>query len=217
MIMRCVRTASQWVVMCGGLLIFCAVVADVKPTQAQPLDSIRAEAQRAFHGPDLKGKDGPLATVGLDLARLYFEYQAHIGEGKPMEAFQPRTVTARVDSGAVTIDATADGSATALREDLKRLGLRQSAAAGRIVSGDLPIEAIPEMAALASLRSARPARAITQSAAPSSPPPSDSTPRQEGEAESNSDSRPIVWYVGAALAVILIAGGTVLFLNRRDP
>lgn len=184
-------------------------------SSAQSLDSIRAEAQRAFHGPDLEGKDGPLAKIGLDLALLYYEYQAHVDDGGAPEDFQPRTVTAPVDSGFVTVDATVEETARTLREDLEALGLKRVAAAKRMVSGRLPIKAIPDMAALASLRSARPARAVTQSETPAPAPQVDTTDQETPEPDPETDSRSLLWYVGAAIAVVVIAGATVVLLNRQ--
>lgn len=118
-------------------------------------------ARYAFHGRDLEGKDGPMAKVGYDLARLYFAHRAHQRQ-KPGEPFEPPAGTPmRVADGRVTIDATAAEDADALRADLERLGLENGAAAGPLVSGQLPIDALPEAAALASLRSMRPAAAQT--------------------------------------------------------
>lgn len=125
-----------------------------------------AEAARyAYHGRDQDGKDGPLSKIGYDLARLYFAYRAHrraaAAEGDT--SFQPpgggMTVT---EAGKVTVDATAAESGEQLRADLDALGLDGGATAGPVVSGRLPIEALPEAAALESLRSLRPSVAMTQ-------------------------------------------------------
>lgn len=187
-------------------------------SSAQSLDSIRTEAQKAYHGPDREGKDGPLAKVGLDLALLYYEYQAHVDGGGAPEAFRPRTVKAPVDSGFVTIDATAEETAGALREDLEALGLQRAAAAKRMVSGRLPIERIPDAAALPTLRSARPARAMTQSQPPApapQPDPADSEPSEDEPMTEAEDDRMMLWFLGAAVAIVIIAGGTVVLLNRQ--
>lgn len=122
-------------------------------------------ARYAYHGRDQDGKDGPLSKIGYDLARLYFAYRAHrraaAAEGDT--SFQPpgggMTVT---EAGKVTVDATAAESGEQLRADLDALGLDGGATAGPVVSGRLPIEALPEAAALESLRALRPSVAMTQ-------------------------------------------------------
>lgn len=61
----------------------------------------------------------------------------------------------RVVEGRVLIDAVASDDADDLKVHLVALGMRNAATAGRIVSGQLPIAAIPAMAALPSLTFAR--------------------------------------------------------------
>jgi hypothetical protein len=60
------------------------------------------------------------------------------------------------------IDAVASGDADVLKADLVSMGMQQAVAFGRIVSGQLPISAIPTMAALPSLQFARAAAAAVQ-------------------------------------------------------
>jgi len=60
----------------------------------------------------------------------------------------------------VVVDAIASGNVDALKSDLMSLGMDNAVAFGRIVSGHLPIWAIPAAAALASLQFAQPAVAI---------------------------------------------------------
>lgn len=126
----------------------------------QPADSIRAEALEDFHGPDKTGKDGPLAKAGLDLLMLYHEHQAFQQRGG--DTFSPSVTGARISNEHVTIDAIAANGAGPLRADLNDLGLKDAAAAGRIVSGRLPIDQIPAMATLESLRGVALSRMKTQ-------------------------------------------------------
>jgi hypothetical protein len=105
------------------------------------------------------GNDGPLAKVGPELQALYEAYRAARESGRPLVLSDP---TMRVVGERVTIDAVASGSVEDLKVHLLALGLRQVATAGRIVSGQLPIDEIPAMAALPSLRFARAARSMTQ-------------------------------------------------------
>lgn len=53
-----------------------AAVQVLSSTQAVPAQ-IQARAERAFRGDDLRGKDGPMSTVGRDLATLYYQHEAN--------------------------------------------------------------------------------------------------------------------------------------------
>ena len=130
------------------------------PAVAQaPDDSLRTEALKDFHGPDMTGKDGPLAKAGLDLLVLYHEYRASQQRGD--DTFSSRVAGVDVTDGYVTIDAIAMTEAERLRADLKELGFTSAAIAGRVVSGRLPIRKIPAMAKLESLRGVVLSRAKT--------------------------------------------------------
>lgn len=155
-----------WTILSLGLLSFV-------PTHAQPpVDSVRLEAQQDFHGPDLQGKDGPLAKAGQDLLILYHRHR----KMSDTCSFPAEQTALPVSENHVTIDALAATQPAELRRDLERLGLKNSAVAGRIVSGRLPISQIPSMAKLESLQRARPAQRST----PTSPrlPPAPSSPGQ---------------------------------------
>jgi hypothetical protein len=151
---------------CGSLSLLAALflaaggLAHPLEGQAQGIDSkIERQAQEAFHGPDLEGKDGPMAKAGLDLALLYFRFlqaEEEAGEFDPGDGYQ------LMKDGRVVVDAIAQsGSTKVLREELSELGARNVASAGRVVSGALPIKQIPEASALSVLRSMQPARART--------------------------------------------------------
>jgi hypothetical protein len=123
---------------------------------------VRAAALRDYHGDDRLGKDGPLAKAGMALLTLYHTYRAHQATS-PNEPFEAPGLV-RVIDGRVVVDAVAAGDPEALRADLERLGARRLAVARRLVSGRLPIAAIPDAARLASLQSLRPAMGVTQGA-----------------------------------------------------
>jgi hypothetical protein len=67
-----------------------------------------------------------------------------------------------VVDGRVVIDAVADDDVVALQTALSSLGMQNIAVFGRIVSGQLPISAISELADIASLRFAQPAVSARQ-------------------------------------------------------
>jgi hypothetical protein len=106
------------------------------------------------------GKEGPLAKVDQALAVLSDEYFAYLAQGGGA-AFTSSNPLLRVIAGRVVIDAVASGDVHALQADLEAVGMQGAVAFGRIVSGQLPISAIEDMAALASLQFARAAYATT--------------------------------------------------------
>lgn len=128
--------------------------ADEADNDMSPAEQVR----RDMAGDDLEGKDGPLAKVGADLALLYRQYQRH-EQQNPQTPFRAHDPMMPVEDGYVLIDAVAGGSASALRAELERYGLREASSFGRVVSGLLPIMAIDDIARLDNLRSARAALA----------------------------------------------------------
>ncbi|MEF8797329.1 MAG: S8 family serine peptidase [Salinivenus sp.] len=125
----------------------------------------RVEA--ALHGPDRQGKDGPLSTIGRELAMLYYQHEAQGPSGvrrlSGVEAQVRPTSRAEhhspVSPGgrAVAVNAIAATTPEALLSDLRGLGLEAGAVAGNVVSGRLPISALKAAARLSSLRGALPA------------------------------------------------------------
>jgi hypothetical protein len=96
----------------------------------------------------------PSAKIGAELLALYASYREAQQRGVDFRSSNPLL---RVVEDRVVIDATAASDVRALEADLVALGLRNAAAFGRIVSGQLPIAAIPTLDTLASLAFARPA------------------------------------------------------------
>jgi hypothetical protein len=93
-----------------------------------------------------------LRKVGPELRALYQAYRAAQQSGRAM--ILPDSAM-RVVEDRVLIDAVASEDVSDLKVHLVALGMRESVTAGRIVSGQLPIAAIPAMAALPSLTFAR--------------------------------------------------------------
>jgi len=151
----------------GLLLVFPSVAAAQPATglfpQAAP-DIARA-AMESLMGKDRAGKDGPMAKVGPDLILTFHEYrdyQARGGLPKLKQPFKPSLPLMRVAQGSVVIDAAASGDAQTLAQDLQGLGMQGIAVSGKLVSGRLPVAALEAAAHLPSLRSARPAYAMTR-------------------------------------------------------
>jgi hypothetical protein len=92
------------------------------------------------------------SKVGAELRALHEMYQAAHESGRPL-ILPDRTIPIVEDR--VIVDAVASGDVNVLKSSLVALGMRRAVTAGRIVSGQLPIAAIPAMAALPSLAFAR--------------------------------------------------------------
>ncbi len=188
----------------ASLVVLLATALGAGPSAAQPLpDSLRAEALQDFHGPDRTGKDGPLAKAGLDLLLLYHEYRSFRREGG--DSFAPSVPGAHVTDGHVTIDAVATTSAQELRADLAALGLRDAAVAGRVVSGRLPIDQVPALARVASLRGVVLPRARTQDR--NGPPrlQPQGAARRSPSPPSDEPSPEVPPFLGAALGALFLA------------
>jgi hypothetical protein len=99
-----------------------------------------------------------MSKVAPELIALHDEYSAYLASHSA-RAFQPADPLVRVIENRVVVDAVASGDVNLLKSDLISLGMQQAVAYGRIVSGQLPISAIPAMAALPSLNFARAAAA----------------------------------------------------------
>jgi len=142
--------------------------------------SVLQAAEASVKGPDGEGKDGPLASVGMELAVLY--HQHRVAGARGVQALQeasrarPKADTEGPERGAqrrihspisadgqyVTVDAIASDGASGLSADLRRLGLEDGATAGTVVSGRLPISSIKDAASLSSLRGMVPSYVRTQ-------------------------------------------------------
>ncbi len=136
--------------------------------------SVMQAARTAITGPEGTGKNGPLAAVGMELALLY--HQNRLAGAKGVRALRepaaPRPkakVDSEVDRGQrgvpsrvhspisadgqfVVVNAIAVENASRLLQELRQLGLEGAATAENVVSGQFPISAIKQAAALPSLR-----------------------------------------------------------------
>lgn len=129
-----------------------------------PPDIARA-AVESLMGKDRAGKDGPMAKLGPDLVLTFHEYrdyQARGGLAKLKRPFKPSLPLMRVANDRVVVDAVARGEVSTLAHDLQGLGMQGMAVSGKMISGRLPVAALESAARLPSLRSARPAYAMTR-------------------------------------------------------
>ena len=114
-------------------------------------------------GASTKGRAASKAGSGL--YALHGEYQTYLetsdAHARGPSGFTSRNPLARIAEGYVVVDIAAEGDPKALAADLEALGLEDPAVFGHMVSGRLPIPAIPALENLTSLRFARPAYAMT--------------------------------------------------------
>jgi hypothetical protein len=143
----------------AGVFLLSLALSLVSESSAQPVDedSLRQAAAEDYHGADLRGKDGPLSKAGMDLLLLYHRWTSGAVDRQGVSG------SLQIQNGRVTVDAIAAGTAADLASDLKRLGAKNVATAGALVSGQIPISAIPDAARLPTLQSMRPSRPRTQS------------------------------------------------------
>jgi len=109
------------------------------------------------------------SKAGQGLPALHSEYQAYLqradAQARGPSGFRSRNFMAPTAAGYVSIDTAAARDPEVLAADLNALGLEGAAVFGRVVSGDLPMLAIPALEALDSLQFAYPAYAMTQAGA----------------------------------------------------
>lgn len=101
------------------------------------------------------------AKIAPDLIALSEEYSAYLS-AKKTGAFRPSNFPGRIVDDRILIDAVASGEADLLRSELTSIGMRHAVAFGRMVSGELPIAAIPKLADLPALKFARSAGAAAR-------------------------------------------------------
>jgi Subtilase family len=104
--------------------------------------------------------DISMGKLTHSLVVLHQQYNAHLALGNAV-SFKPDQPLLNVIDNRVVIDATASDWVEHLRSDLVFLGMQEAVAAGRIVSGQLPISSLEAAARLPSLKFAQPAFALT--------------------------------------------------------
>ena len=105
-------------------------------------------------------KSGPMAKLTHGLVTLHDRYTTHVAQ-RSAASFRSGDPLVSQVADRVVIDAVASGDVDSLKADLVSLGMRNAVSFGRVVSGQLPIAALPAAAGLASLGFARSAAAIT--------------------------------------------------------
>lgn len=138
----------------------------IKQWNDRSLNTVQVTALKAFHGPGPRTKNGPMRKVGYELTQLFYldasSSPTATAELKANElADLPLRQTAD-SSQLILVDATASGDAHLLRSRLQQLGGEDLSVYGPIVSGWIPVRALDEVAATASLRFVRPSRTLPQ-------------------------------------------------------
>jgi len=105
-------------------------------------------------------KQGPYAKIGPFLGNLYDEYREATGQGVKANSFKSADPALRVAAGTVAIDLYATNAA-ALTQSLKSLGATRVNSRGPLISARVPVGSLGAIAALPTVRHARPVMATT--------------------------------------------------------
>jgi hypothetical protein len=95
------------------------------------------------------------SKVDQALLALASSFQTYQKQGLPTP-FQPPIPMVRVVEGRVVVDAVAIDDGGTLRSALEALGLQHAASYGKMVSGQLPLAAVPQLEALGELKFIQP-------------------------------------------------------------
>jgi hypothetical protein len=109
-------------------------------------------------------KKEPMAKLAQSLVHLHEQYTTYLAQRSAVP-FSSSDPLVRLVDNHVVVDAVASQDVNALKADLESLGMQQAVAFGRVVSGQLPVSAIPAAARLTSLRFARSVVAVTSAGA----------------------------------------------------
>ena len=112
-----------------------------------------------FHGDDLVGKDGEMASIGFDLTLVHHEFTTHAENGEG--AFQPSNDLLQLHGNDVLVQATAVGEAGELVDSLGAMGATVTGTWGSSVSALVPLASLDQLATTASLRFAAPGFPMT--------------------------------------------------------
>jgi subtilisin family serine protease len=103
-------------------------------------------------------------NLGTDLAQLYRRHQRFQTSKAAGSSFKPKSSAMPVQDERVTLDILArSGKEAALMVELRALGAENLARSERLISGQVPILALAEVAELPSLHSANPAYMVSAS------------------------------------------------------
>jgi hypothetical protein len=126
-----------------AMTLFCGLLAGGAASGATPEEDMIAAASL-----------GTGAKLGPWLTNVHEEYQ----KSSNKRAFQSRIPALRVDGGMIGVDLYANDAAS-LRRSLEQLGARNLKTHGPLVSAQVPVSALGQLAALPTLRFAMPALA----------------------------------------------------------
>ena len=92
-------------------------------------------------------KNGPMAKLAQSLVNLHEQYTTYLAQRSAVPFSSSDPLVTVVDQR-VVVDAVASGDPNVLKADLESLGMQHAVAFGRVVSGQLPVSAVPAAARL---------------------------------------------------------------------
>jgi len=144
------RSAAK--LLCGALLL---ASVSAQAADASSLGFIQTQALAALHGPDLRGKDGPMHKLGFDLIMLHqLGVIAPALSANDLEETQLGHISLQrsyLGLQSVLVNAIADDT-HALQAFLYRLGAQDLSVAPPVVSGWVPVVALDTVAAYPDLK-----------------------------------------------------------------
>ncbi len=146
---------KQFVVTASLLLIAGPAFSDIQVAIPQGVDGGSATTQDVGSPEPVQRKDPERTKVTRGIRLLYEEHQAYLqakADGQPVGEFLSEQSMAMLDGESVVVDASASGDPQALAAKFESLGMDPVYTFGRMVSGVIPITALPEAEALSELK-----------------------------------------------------------------
>jgi hypothetical protein len=117
------------------------------------------QAKLAFHGPDSKGKDGPLSILDFKLILLHYDFlfrnHTQLHHDMLINYSLPDQLNyLKLRKNKILIDITVDRPDN-LRKRLKTLGMSSFSERGQVISGYLPINLLGELTNISGVKDVR--------------------------------------------------------------
>jgi len=125
--------------------------------------SAQVKGDPAFSGAVIQqpGTAKPSSKLSPDLKKLSDQYGPHakVAESvrKPTPSGDALTKYMQIKGDKVVVDVTVKEDLASARAELKKLGFQEKAVYGRVISGVIPISALPQLEAAGTIRYAKPA------------------------------------------------------------
>lgn len=156
--------ASCFAAVAAGLALVAASGAALSAPSENASERAHAMSKEKIERIKQRAKTGPMAKMSPHLSELVVKAEAAAtpidktasGVDSPLEDASVQTI-----DGLIVVDISTHGDAAELLVELEALGLQRGTAFGHVVSGLLPVEALPGVAASGAVVSIQPSVAMT--------------------------------------------------------